>query len=204
MTLSYVSILTPDWFPYQAAVEVSDYLLRLMMDLYGGRSPDIHTMVGAWAATSAYWSETVRISKRPPVEVFTNLGMWNHKWSWVQADVVTVATGSRPAPPRSEADNNDLKARLDQVTGQVRRLQSSADQGGSSKRQANNDTWHDIREPPQKKGKGKNGNGGGGMGAGKGGGGQSGHGGDGGNGGKQGGGSGRRTRTGRQQGARKY
>ena len=192
MTLSYVSILTPDWFPYQSAVEVADYLLRLMMDLYGGRSPDIHTMVGAWAATSAYWSEMVRIQKRSPAEVFTNMGMWSHKWSWNQADIVSVATGSRPAPPRTEADNSDLKARLDQVTGQVRRLQSSADQSSGSRRNGNDDRWADIREPPLKKGKGKGGNGGGGMGAGKGGGGQNGYGGNGGNGGKQGGGGDRR------------
>ena len=132
MTLAYVTILSPDWFPYQAAIEISDYLLKLMMDQYGGRSPDIGTLVGAWAATSAYWCETVRISKRPAGEIICNLGMWNHKWNWVPAGMAVLTDGPNPAPPRSEADNSELKQRLDQVTGQVRRLQSVSEQSRSS------------------------------------------------------------------------
>ena len=158
MTLAYVTILSPDWFPYQAAIEISDYLLKLMMDQYGGRSPDIGTLVGAWAATSAYWCETVRISKRPAVEIICNLGMWNHKWNWVPAGMAALADGANPAPPRSEADNSDLRQRLDQVTGQMRRLQSAADQ---PRRPRDNVPWV-ASEPSQKKKRGGAHRGGGG------------------------------------------
>ena len=51
-TLSYVSILTPDWFPYQAAQHVSAQLLIFMTCTYKGHSPDVDFLVGAWGATS--------------------------------------------------------------------------------------------------------------------------------------------------------
>ena len=80
--------------------------------------------------------------------------MWNHKWNWVPAGMAAVADSSSPAPPRSEADNNELKQRLDQVTGQVRRLQSAAE---NSRRPANNAPWNDTREPSYKKPRGTHG-----------------------------------------------
>ena len=172
MTLSYISICTPGWFPYQSALEITDVLLKLMMDTYNGYCPDVATLIGAWAATSMHWAEQVRISKRPPSDVFTDVGRWGHKWNWVPADQSAMAAveGGRPAPPRSEADNKELKDRLDQMTGQVRRLQSSADRGSGSERSTRNDTWPDIREPPRKVQKGaKGGKGGGKQGGGKGG-----------------------------------
>ena len=172
MTLSYISICTPSWFPYQSALEITDVLLKLMMDTYNGYCPDVATLTGAWAATSMHWAEQVRISKRPPSDVFTDVGRWQHKWNWVPADQSAMAAveGGRPAPPRSEADNKELKDRLDQMTGQVRRLQSTADRGSGSERSTRNDTWPDIREPPRKVQKGaKGGKGGGKQGGGKGG-----------------------------------
>ena len=47
MTLSYVSVLKPDWFPYQAAVAVSEQLLVFMTDTYRGHSPDVDFPIGA-------------------------------------------------------------------------------------------------------------------------------------------------------------
>ena len=56
MTMAYVSVLKPNWFPLQAAVTVSDYLLSIMMDTYRGMSPDVETLTGNWASASLHWA----------------------------------------------------------------------------------------------------------------------------------------------------
>ena len=66
MTLSYVSILKPDWFPYQAAVVVSEHMLVFVTDTYRGYSPDVDFLIGAWGATSLYFTEETRVQKKDP------------------------------------------------------------------------------------------------------------------------------------------
>ena len=57
MTLRFVTITEEAYFPYQQAINVSDVLLKIMMDTWKGHGPDVETLVGAWAATSMYWVE---------------------------------------------------------------------------------------------------------------------------------------------------
>ena len=79
MTLSYVSILKPDWSPYQAALYVSEQLLVFMTDTYRGHSPNVDFLIGAWGATSLFFSETTRVQKKIPAEIFCDVGKWQHK-----------------------------------------------------------------------------------------------------------------------------
>jgi hypothetical protein len=169
-TLSMVSILTPDWFPFQAAQTVSEQLLVFMTDTYKGHSPDMDFLIGAWGATSLYFSETTRVQKLTPKVVFTDIGKWQHKWSWIPSPVITAEIGDlpsgRPTPPQHMADNKQLQDRLDSMSGQVKRLQAIADQTarsgprGGVRASGAREVWTDVRDQQQdprigKWGKGK-------------------------------------------------
>ena len=96
-------------------------------------------MVGAWAATSLYWAEECRVQEKKPSEIFPDIGKWQHKWVPVEMPMVSLTTpcgGGRPAPPPQDADNRELVNRLDAVSGQVRRLQASADGEDNANRRA--------------------------------------------------------------------
>ena len=79
MPLSYVSITEPTSFRYQQAINVSDVLLKIMMDTYKGYSPDVDTLIASWASTSLYWSEQCRVLEATPAVVFTDIGKWQHE-----------------------------------------------------------------------------------------------------------------------------
>ena len=159
-TLSFVSILEPNWFPFQAALTVSEQLLVFITDTYKGHSPDMDSLIGSWGATSLYISETTRIQKATPNTVFTDVGKWQHKWTWVPPPAAAVAakadnlTAGRPAPPQHQADNTQLQHRLDSMSGQVKRLQALADQqprhsntgGGGQNSGGAQGRWSDVRD----------------------------------------------------------
>ena len=165
-TLAYVSILDPDWFPYQAAVAVSEQLLVYITDTHLGHSPDMDFLVSAWGSTSLYFSEAVRVQKKDPEKIFTDIGKWQHKWSWVPAPPLAALQGappdSRAAPQQREPDNHNLQSKLDTVTGQVKRLQAAADRAerNSGRGSARSSGYERPRnegqyDPPAKNGKGK-------------------------------------------------
>ena len=180
-TLSFVSILDPEWFPFQAAMAVSEQLLVFLTDTYKGHSPDMDFLIGAWGATSLYFSETTRVQKATPKVVFADVGKWQHKWTWVPSPLAVAKidepTAGRPVPPQHQADNKQLQDRLDSMSGQVKRLQALADQainaprgGGGRGPNGALDHWTDVRDSRIGHwGKGKEGKGqkGGGKGGGK-------------------------------------
>ena len=155
-TLSFISILEPEWFPFQAAQTVSEQLLVFMTDAYKGHSPDMDFLIGAWGATSLYFSETTRVQKLTPRVVFTDIGKWQHKWSWLPTPAATAEIGDlpsgRPTPPQHMADNKQLQDRLDSMSGQVKRLQAVADQSmrhgprGGIRASGAREVWTDVRD----------------------------------------------------------
>ena len=161
-TLSYISISEPKWFPFQAAMQVSEQLLVFITDTYKGHSPDMDSLVGSWGATSLYISETTRIQKATPNIVFTDVGRWQHKWAWVPPPALAAKadepTAGRPTPPQHQADSPQLQNKLDSLSGQVKRLQALADQqaaklqaransgGGGRGSGGGNNYWSDVRD----------------------------------------------------------
>ena len=51
MTLSYVPVARPSWFPLQMAVQASEQILGHIMCAYEGKRPPTLFLVSAWAAT---------------------------------------------------------------------------------------------------------------------------------------------------------
>ena len=124
MSLAFVSILTPDWFPLQSAILASEQIFEYVTATYNGRTPPIGFLVEAWAHTSHYFSEALRMGqkKRTAAEVIGNLGAWENKWKWTpQAAVSDGNSGS--ASTSTESDNREMQAKLKEVQGQLKRFQ---------------------------------------------------------------------------------
>ena len=49
MTLAYISICKPNWFPLQGALQASEQILGHIACAYDGRTPPVQFLVGAWA-----------------------------------------------------------------------------------------------------------------------------------------------------------
>ena len=125
MTLAYVSIMTPAWFPLQTAIQATDEVLKFISATYNGRVPPVEFLVTAWAHTVHFFSEQIRIQNKTAAEVVGNFGAWSQKWTWTPSSGSTgrtVANGG--ATPAGDADNEDLKNQIRSMKGQAKRLQS--------------------------------------------------------------------------------
>jgi hypothetical protein len=159
MSLAFVSILTPDWFPLQSAILASEQIFEYVTATYNGRTPPIGFFVEAWAHTSHYFSEALRMGqkKRTAAEVIGNLGAWENKWKWTpQAAVSDGNSGS--ASTSTESDNREMQAKLKEVQGQLKRFQQQADRETTARVQAQRGAAN-TEEPPRKKNKGGGGRG---------------------------------------------
>ena len=118
MSLSHVSVLTPNWFPLQAAIMASEQIFTYVTATYGGRTPPISFLVEAWAHTSHYFSEALRMQQtRTAAEVIGNLGAWGNKLKLNPPTTNSVDnSGSNPAA--AQPDNKALQQQLDSVKGQ--------------------------------------------------------------------------------------
>ena len=124
MTLSYVSSSTPDWFPYQSALQASEQVLNHITSTYDGRTPPTNFLVQAWAATSHHVSEQARVTGRSPREILDNAGAWEHKWKWSPP----AGGGGNTHQSSGGADNSRaLQQQLDKMKEQVRIYQGQRD-----------------------------------------------------------------------------
>ena len=139
MTLAYVSIMNPAWFPLQIAIQATDEILKFISATYSGRVPPVDFLVTAWAHTVHFFSEQIRIQNKTAAEVVGNFGAWSQKWTWTPPSASSGrAVSNGNATPSGEADNEDLRNQIKSMKGQVRRFQEERkrtgylDQGGES------------------------------------------------------------------------
>jgi hypothetical protein len=123
MTLSYVSVTRPTWFPLQMAVQASEQILGHIMSTYEGKSPPTHFLVSAWASTIHHFSEQVRLTGRDAHEVIGNAGAWEHRWKWSPS---SGSSGSRGGLQQQQYPDNSskLQSQVDAMKEQVKRFQS--------------------------------------------------------------------------------
>ena len=135
MSLTFVSILTPAWFPLQSAIMASEQIFTYVTATYNGRTPPIAFLVEAWAHTSHYFSEAMRMGqKRTAAEIIGNLGAWENTWKWNPPAAVcdnSASYGSSQAQP----DNKALQQQLESVKGQLKKFQQQADREATAKHQ---------------------------------------------------------------------
>ena len=162
MTLSFVTVVLDEgWFPLQSAILVSEQILTYVTDTYNNQSPPLSFLVNAWASTSQYWSQQIRVNVQTPKNVMGAIGAWEHKWKWTPAaDTDNASSGSQGVGtarvgPR-EPDNKALKNEVDSLKGQVRRFQSAADHMLNNSNTRNDAPWNqsEDREPKRARGNG--------------------------------------------------
>ena len=158
-SLTFVSILTPNWFPLQSAILASEQIFTYVTATYNGRTPPIGFLVEAWAHTSHYFSEAMRMGQeRTAAEIIGNLGAWENKWKWSPPAAISddyLGSSSVQAQP----DNRALQQQLDSVKGQLKKFQQQADRETTAKHQNRGNGYQGgDGAPPPKKQKG-NGNG---------------------------------------------
>ena len=124
MSLAYVSIEDPTWFPLQIAMLVSEQIMGFITNTFNGRTPPLEFLIKAWAATIHYFSEQMRIQSCTPAQIIGAVGSWEHKWKW---SAPTAQGGAGGSASTREPDNKALQNKLDSVNGQVKRLQAAAD-----------------------------------------------------------------------------
>ena len=156
MTLAYVSVSDPTWFPLQTAMEVSEQIMKFITNTYDSRSPPLSFLHQAWAATIHHFSEQIRIQILPTSKIIGAIGSWEQKWKWSPAP-----SGGGAASGSRDPDNKALQNKLDSVNGQVKRLQQAADRQSMAP----------TRRQRSRSNDGRRGGGNGGKGSGKGGGG---------------------------------
>ena len=123
MTLAFVSVTLPDWFPLQIAILASDQILGAVSNTYRGKIPPVYFLVEAWANTVHYFAETMRMQKRSAADIIGSLNQWEHWWKYTPSS----SDSSGSAAPRSEPDNRELRNQLE-ATSSIgeQRLQSFA------------------------------------------------------------------------------
>ena len=129
MSLSYVSIEDPAWFPLQIAFLVSEQIMGFITNTFNGRTPPLDFLIRAWAATIHYISEQMRIQSATPAAIFGAVSAWETKWAWSAPNA--LSNGGGPARS-SDPDNKVLQNKLDSVNGQVKRLQAAADRASQA------------------------------------------------------------------------
>ena len=138
-TLSYVTVLTPGYFPLQSAMLASELVLASVCAQYSGRAPPVQFMVQAWAETVHYYSESARMSRRTMKEIVENVAAWENRWKW--SPMPGDGTGVRvPVEP----DSRDLQNTVSSMRGQLKAMQKA--QGGFGQRQQRTS---DVRARPQ-------------------------------------------------------
>jgi hypothetical protein len=149
-SLAYVSVLTPDWFPLQSAIIASEQIFEYVTATYNGRTPPIGFLVEAWAHTSHYFSEALRMGqkKRTAAEIIGNLGAWENKWKWTPQ----AAVADEYVSPDSQPDNRALQSKLNEMEGKLKRFQAQADRDTTAKNQQRDSGKGDG--PARKKAKG--------------------------------------------------
>ena len=126
MTLAYVSVTTPTWFPLQSAIAACEQILGFVMTTYGGKYPPVAFFVEAWASTIHHFSEQIRLTGRSPKEVVENVGAWEHRWRW-NAQISTPSQPHPAAAPMEPDKTQKLQSQLDQMREQVKTFQSERD-----------------------------------------------------------------------------
>ena len=161
MTLAFVTVvLNEDWFPLQSAMLVSEQILTYVTDTYRNQSPPLSFLVGAWASTTQYWSQQIRVNSQPPKLVMGAVGAWEHKWKWTPSEADNGSSGSQGGgsarPMSREPDNKALKNEVDTLKGQVKRFQQAADRMYRSEA-----PWNQSNDAPERENKRARGSGGG-------------------------------------------
>jgi len=129
MSLAHVSILKPGWFPLQSAIMASEQILTYITATYGGRTPPVAFLVEAWAHTSHYFSEALRMQQtRSAAEIVGNLGAWENRWKWTPP---TTNESSGASLSSAQPDNRNLQLQLDSVKAQLKKHQQAADRAVS-------------------------------------------------------------------------
>ena len=127
MTLAYVTIGKPEWFPLQTALLASEQILNFITSTYEGRTPPVQFLVSAWASTVHYFSEQIRMTERTANDVVGNIGAWEHKWKWSGPSAASAGAGTQAA--NREPDNRELQNQIHAMKGQVKRCQQEAEKG---------------------------------------------------------------------------
>ena len=142
ITLAYVSISTPTWFPLQAAMQVIDKVFQFIHASYNGRMPPVDFLVNAWAHSCHQFCERIRIEKCTAEVAITNYSAWEGKWAWTPAMAITDGTTTGVASSGSasypDADNKALMNQIKSMAGQVKRLQSASQVADRRRQQSPN------------------------------------------------------------------
>ena len=121
MTLAFVSIKYPKWFPLQSAMMASDLILQKIMATYKGRTAPLQFLVNAWAETTHWLSEQVRMGasetpRRTPASIMDNAGAWETRWAWNPSSGSDTSAGGGAVP---QADDRVMKTQLANMNKQV-------------------------------------------------------------------------------------
>ena len=122
MTLAFACVKTPDWFPLQSAMQASDLILLKIMATYKGRTAPLQFLITAWAETSHWLSEQVRITQRSPASIIDNAGAWESRWAW-NASTAGDAGGGGAV---QQADNKVLRNQMQNLEKQVSMYKAQA------------------------------------------------------------------------------
>ena len=173
MTLAFVSVTDPNWFPLQVAILASDQIMGAISNTDRGRVPPVLFLVEAWAHTVHHFAETMRMQKhRTAGDIIGSLNQWDHFWKYSSA----ADSSSSIAPALGAApDNHDLRNQLDAMNGNIKHWRAEASKlkdevkalrGGGNRDQDNDEPrrkqgggQHQQQGPPRKiqKGGGKGG-----------------------------------------------
>ena len=203
MTLAFVSIKNPKWFPLQSAMTASDLILQKIMATYKGRTAPLQFLITAWAETTHWLSEQVRMGasetpRRTPASIMDNAGAWETRWAWNPSSGSDTSAGGGAV---QQADDRVMKTQLANMNKQVSMYKQQAiaakqfanmQKQVTMSRQARRDESAAYEDDEAYRGNNNRGGGGKGNRAGGGGGGNRGNGGGGGNrggGGSSGGGA---------------
>ena len=163
MTLCYVSVGKPTYFPYQLAVLVSEHVLKLITATFDKRRPPLQHMLTAWDNTAHSWSEDMRMTKRTAAEIISNFSNWEGKFAWMPAMSQMGASDSSSGASKVnaaslEADNKKLINTVASLQGTVRQMKGQAatqasqpkNQGGGKGRGQDQDPYgEDRRQAPK-------------------------------------------------------
>ena len=129
MTMAYVSVQNPAWFPLQTAILTSEHLLRLITATFKKQRPPLEHMISAWDNTVHTWSESVRMTEQKPAVVIGNFSTWESKFAWQPAAASSGdASGSKAKEGNGggggERDDKKLQNTIASLQGQIKMMQN--------------------------------------------------------------------------------
>ena len=164
MTLCYVSISKPKFFPYQLAVLVSEHVLKLITATFDKRRPPLQHMITAWDNTAHSWSEDMRMTKRSAAEIISSFSHWEGKFAWMPAMSQAGASDNSSSASKVntsslEADNKKLMNTVASLQGTMKQMKNQAmtqaaqtkHQGGGKGRGQNQDYYGEDRSQVPKR-----------------------------------------------------